>query len=113
MKRNSITKSTLFIFSSLFFLFNSCISDVDLLHISNEIKIDQSLVLPIGEAKLTINDIFMRFGMPSGIDTLSNEIYYQNTSSTEYTFKPVNLTDSIKPFTKTCAGSLSKRSSSR
>lgn len=101
MKRNSITKSTLFIFSSLFFLFNSCISDVDLLHISNEIKIDQSLVLPIGEAKLTINDIFMRFGMPSGIDTLSNEIYYQNTSSTEYTFKPVNLTDSIKPFTKT------------
>jgi len=76
-------------------------SDVDLLHISNELKIDQSLVLPIGEVKLTINDIFMKFGVPSGIDTLSNEIYFQNITSTEYTFKPVNLTDSVKPFTKT------------
>ena len=102
MKRNS--KSTLLIFSFILLLFNSCMSDVDLLNISNDLKIDQSLVIPVGEAKVTINDIFRKLGvLPTGIDTLSTEIYYQNISSMEYSFKPVNLSDSIKPFDKTLA----------
>ena len=101
MKRNLISKSSILILSTILVIFNSCLSDVDLLNISNDIKIDQSLVVPIGEAKVTINDIFKRFGVPSGIDTLSNDIYYQNMSSIEYAFKPVNLADSIKPFVKT------------
>jgi len=101
MKRKSISVTTLLIFNSILLLFSSCMSDVDLLNISNELKIDQSLVIPVGEAKLTINDIFKKFGVPSGIDTLSNDIYYQNTSSMEYAFKPVNLADSVKPLIKT------------
>ena len=101
MKRKLLSKSSILILSTVLVLFNSCLSDVDLLNISNDIKIDQSLVIPVGEAKVTINDIFKRFGVPSGIDTLSNDIYYQNISSIEYAFKPVNLADSIKPFVKT------------
>ena len=103
MKRNSDLKSILLIFTIILLFFNSCMSDVDLLNVSKDIKIDQSLVIPVGEAKLTIKDVLNKFGLPTGIDTLSTEIYMQNTASTEYTFKPVNLADSVKPFSKTLA----------
>ena len=101
MKRFSDIKLIILVCTGVTVFLNSCLSDVDLLNVSKDIQIDQSLVIPVGEAKLTISDIFRKFGLPGNIDPLSNEIYFQNSISTEYTFKPINLADSVKPFTKT------------
>ena len=81
-------------------IFISCISDVDLSNISNKVKIDQSIGIPVGEATLSIKDLLTKFGLPSNIDTLSNEIFYQASTTGEYLYKPFNLVDSLKPYTK-------------
>ncbi len=51
MKRKIILNCLSVILIS-FGMFTSCMSDVDLSNISDELKIDQSLVLPIGEATI-------------------------------------------------------------
>lgn len=101
----NILKNKKIIFSCLtaLLLINSCTNDINLLSISTDAKIDQSLVLPVAEAKLTINDIITKLGLPSGIDTLNNEISYLNTTNAEFLFKPFNIADSLKPFVKTLA----------
>jgi len=88
-------------FYLLVILTTSCLSDVDLLHISKDAKIDESLVLPIGEANMSIKDMFKKWGMPTNIDTLSNEIYYTTTGSSEFSFHPFSLVDSLMPYSKT------------
>ena len=56
MKKNSVIRFlSLSLISS--FSLTSCMTDVDLTNISDNLKIDQSLVLPLGEASLTLQDI--------------------------------------------------------
>ncbi|MEI6554877.1 MAG: hypothetical protein WCL70_04765 [Paludibacter sp.] len=86
------------VFAMTMLLLISCVNDVDLSKISNDVKIDQSLVIPVGEVNLTIKDIIAKLGMPTGIDTLNNEIFFQNITTTEYNFRLFSLADSIKPF---------------
>lgn len=86
-------------FISLFF-FVSCMSDIDLLNVSKDAKIDQSLSIPVAEASMTIKEVLAKLGMPTMIDTLNNEIYLQIKDSSFYDFKPFNLADSLKPFNK-------------
>ena len=78
----------------------SCLSDVDLIHFSKDIKLDESLILPIGEAKLTINDILNEYGLPLNIDTANSEISYATELTHEFTLKNLNFRDSIEPFDK-------------
>lgn len=98
MTEFSYKKAFLMVFAMTMFLLISCVNDVDLLKISNDLKINQSLVIPLGEANLTIKDIIAKLGIPANVDTLNSEIYYQNLSTAEYTFRLFNLADSIKPF---------------
>jgi hypothetical protein len=100
MKRNYWLKF-LSIICVFLFILSSCNSGIDLSVIEDpSIKIDESLVLPIGEANLTIKDVIEKIGLPTGIDTLANEIYFQWAFADEIGFKTLNLTDSIKPFNK-------------
>ena len=83
------------------FVTTSCISDFDLLNTSADIKIDESLVLPIGEGSVTVEELLKKFGLPENFDTTGNEIAYHQSFSYEYTYDKLNLADTIKPFMKT------------
>lgn len=91
------------VLSLILLICTSCISDVDLSNISKNVKIDQSLGIPVSEANMTIKDLLTKFGLPSNIDTLSNEIFYQANITGEYNFHPINLADSLKPYSKEIA----------
>ncbi|HET7732327.1 MAG TPA: hypothetical protein VFK73_00715, partial [Paludibacter sp.] len=100
MKRNYRLKF-LSIICALSFILSSCNSGIDLSVVDDpSIKIDGSLAIPIGEENLTIKDVIEKIGLPSGVDTVSNEIYLQWAFTDEMGFKTLNLADSIKPFDK-------------
>jgi len=99
MKKNPHFKF-LSVLSLILLIFASCVSDIDLANVSKNAKIDQSLGLPIGEANLTIKDLFDKFGLPSEIDTTQNEIAYQKSFSGEYKLQSFNLNDSLPPYEK-------------
>jgi len=101
MKRNCILKF-LSIICVLSFVFSSCNSGIDLSDIDDPtIKIDESLVLPLGEANLTLKDVIEKIGLPTGVDTIANEIYFQWAFYDEFSFEKFSLADSIRPFNKT------------
>jgi len=90
-----------YIFPLLICLFTaSCLSDVDLINFSKDIKLDESLVLPVGDAKVTIKDILSKYGLPQNIDTTNTEISYVNSFSAEFKFDNLNFRDSIEPLEK-------------
>ncbi|MFT3753877.1 MAG: hypothetical protein QM800_13695 [Paludibacter sp.] len=100
MKRNCRLKFLSIICVFPFFLL-SCNSGIDLTDIDDpSIKYDASLGLPLGEANLTVKDVINKIGLPSGVDTLANEIYQQWTFTDEMGFKTLSLADSIKLFDK-------------
>lgn len=82
------------------FVTTSCISDFDLLNTSADIKIDETLVLPIGEGSVTVEELLKKFGLPDNFDTTGNEISYHQSFSYEYSYDRLNLSDTIKPFSK-------------
>ncbi len=94
-------RSTLILFLSTVctctILFISC-NTVDLINFSKDIKIDESLVVPIGQSSLTLKDVFTRFGVPSNMDTVNHEINFHWTFSNELMLNSLNLADSIYPF---------------
>lgn len=100
MKRNCILKF-LSIICVLSFVFSSCNSGIDLSDIDDPtIKIDESLVLPLGESNLTLKDVIEKIGLPTGVDTVANEIYFQWAFYDEFSFEKFSLADSIRPFDK-------------
>ncbi len=82
------------------FISTSCVSDFDLLNTSTDIMIDGSLVLPIGEVSISIEDLLNKFGLPANFDTIGNKISYNQSFTYQYTHPKLNLVDSIKPFSK-------------
>lgn len=100
MKRNCRLKFLSIICVLPLFLL-SCNSGIDLSDIDDpSVKFDPSLGLPLGEVNLTVKDVINKIGLPSGVDTLANEIYLQWAFTDEMGFKTLNLADSIKPFNK-------------
>jgi len=75
----------------------SCMNDVDLLNISNEIKIDESLVLPIGEANMSLEEILANQKLMAEVDSqgliISQgiEVLFQDTSSVSFKFREIDL----------------------
>lgn len=57
-------------------LFSTCTNDVGLNDISNKMLVDQSLVLPIGKARISVEDILEQIA-DSTLYTEGREIYYQ------------------------------------
>lgn len=94
-KKNFLPFVWIFLFAT-----TSCISDFDLLNTSADILIDETLVLPIGEGSVTVEELLKKFGLPEDFDTTGNEISYHQSFSYEYTYDKLNLSDTIKPFTK-------------
>ncbi len=86
--------------SIFLFISTSCVSDFDLLNTSTDIMIDESLVLPIGEGSVTIEDLLNKFGLPENFDTTGNKITYNQSFTFPYTYDKLNLADTIKPFSK-------------
>ncbi len=100
MKRNCRLKF-LSIICALPVFFYSCNSGIDLSNIDDPtLKFDESLVLPLGEANLSVKDVIEKIGLPTGVDTVASEIYLQWAFTDEMGFKTLNLADSIKPFDK-------------
>lgn len=78
------------------FFFFSCNSGIDLGAIDDtSIKIDGTLVVPVGEANLTVKDLFDKIGIPSGLDTLHNEIFFTWNYSDNMTFPEFKFADEI------------------
>jgi hypothetical protein len=76
---------------SLSLLFVSCEADIDLHEISNEVTINPSIVFPLGYANIGIGDILASNNGDGLIEMNENEIYFQNTDSTELKFRDINL----------------------
>ena len=76
-------------------------ADLDMVNFSKDVKLDQSLVLPIGSASVTIKDVLSKYQLPLNFDTIGTEICYQTSFGGEFKFADVNFQDSIVPFEKT------------
>lgn len=79
----------------------SCLSDVDLINFSKDIQLDESLVLPVGSARISVEDLLNRYGLPLHIDTTDSELNYSNYIDHEIKFENYNLKDSVVPFERT------------
>ena len=89
MKRKAIIKflSTVWI---LMFLFSSC-NDINLANISNDLKIDESLVIPIGEGSASIGDILSKVVNDSNLFIDADTINYVSNYTYDYSFKPIDI----------------------
>jgi len=95
MKRKKFPRTKLAILASVL-MFSSCMTDIDLSNISKDVKIDESLVIPVGEANLTVEKIIAKFAKEDFllIDG-DNEVYFHSYDSAEFKFKDFDLADSI------------------
>lgn len=78
----------------------SCVSDVDLVNFSKDIMLDESLVMPLGDISVSMNDILNKYGLPENIDTINSEISYTNEFNYEVNFNKLNIRDSIESLEK-------------
>lgn len=85
-------------------LITSC-REIDLTGISNDVMIDESLIAPVGETSVTVDDLLIKLGNQNYIDTVGNEIYITSKDSINYPFRNVDLnkysqtrTISLKPW---------------
>lgn len=90
---------TLFTLLSMFY-FSACVSDADLSNISKDVKIDESLVMPIGSGSTSVKELLGQVNWPNGVDTVNNEICYFTSFGEEFAYTDVNFHDSILPYFK-------------
>lgn len=83
------------------FINTSCISDFDFSNISTDVEVLESLVLPIGESEITVEDLLKKFGLPANFDTTGSVISYQRSFKYEFVHNKLNVADTIIPFNKT------------
>ena len=93
---------------TILFLLNGCVNDVDLDKLSKEVKIDASLIVPIGSATVSINDLLKKLGTQDYLDTTNNQMLVVAQDSIEYVYrviKPLEYTVETKiPFLPTSVG---------
>lgn len=100
MKRKFIV-NCLVIFLISFGMFTSCMNDVDLSDISDELKIDQSLVLPIGEATITLEEVIKQINQPELIGFDNDKIFVHMNDSLEWSFRDITLLGVVNPLEQT------------
>lgn len=71
-------------------LFTSC-KDIDLTGISSEVMIDESLIAPVGETSVTVDDLLLKMGDQDYINTVGNEIYFTAKDSIDYSFRDIKI----------------------
>lgn len=86
---------------SLFLILNftSCNNDIDIFNLSDEVKLDQALVIPIGATNATTVDILKRLRNSQDwiVDSLSDEIYFEKFDTVIYKYKDIDLAQKIFP----------------
>jgi len=95
MKRKIVFK---FLFSAGIFLtaFLSC-KEIDLTGISNEVTIDESLVVPIGQGSASIGDVLAQFVNKDNIAVEGDTVNYISNYTYDYNFKPINILEYAVP----------------
>lgn len=88
-------KRKLFLFFSciagiLSFILVSC-TDIDLETTSKDVLFQQSLVLPVGEGSLTVDEILSQFDFQNLISYAGDTINFHYEMNKEYDFKPIDL----------------------
>lgn len=101
MKKKSI-QAILAVIFGLSLMLNSCVSDLDISKLDTSIGIDQSLVMPIGTASMTLKDILTQFRTggiyaPDG----SSEIYFKVLDSVPDYNMSFKFADYTVPFSIT------------
>lgn len=86
----------------VFFLFSiavvSCKNDIDLSNIDNNILINESLVVPLGEASVSVLNVINKYGTKNTVTFAGDEnIYLQIFDSTEYSLHDYDLTSKVLP----------------
>lgn len=77
-------------------VFSSC-NDIDLSNISNDVLLDESLILPIGQGNVSVKDLLTKFVSKSNIVTDKDTINYVDNYVYEYLFKDVDPIASAVP----------------
>lgn len=88
-------KLIVFAFSSAILV--SCTTDVDWENQFNDLKLDQSVVLPIGEAVLELDDILNQFDSLEFVDNQGSDIYMKLNDTIEWTFNDVKTLGNTTP----------------
>jgi hypothetical protein len=79
----------------------SCNSGIDLGAIDDSsVLFDESLVLPVGEANLTVKEFLSKINIPSKVDTAANEIFFKWDFKDDMVLSTFSLSDSIAPYNK-------------
>lgn len=93
--KNNITTKLLTLLITIFIL-SACTVDVDWESKLNNIKLDQSLVVPIGETEITINDLLNKADTVEFLDyNAGNDIYFSITDSVDWDFQPVTVLGNV------------------
>ena len=73
-------------------VFSSC-NDIDLSNISNDVAINESLIVPAGEATITVDDLLKKAGSQNYISANdgTNEIYFTSEKDIDYSFRKIDL----------------------
>lgn len=94
------TKSLFKILSMLWIcsvIFTACMSDVELSNVSKDILIDESLVVPVGEAGFNVKEMLQKLSVDNMVTTSGTEIYFEKEDSSTYSFRDVNLLTNNTP----------------
>ncbi len=97
MKLTVIKKLMLFAMAT--FSFHACMEDLDLANIDKEFTVDQSLVLPLGEANLTLADILEQIDNDL-IKTEGTDIFVNFEDTLEWSYRVFDLLGSTAPLQK-------------
>ena len=90
----------LYIIFFLVFFATSCVSDFDFSDVSTDVLIDESLVFPVSEGNVSVQDLLKEFGLPDHIDTTNSQISYVDSFNFDFSYDKLELADTIKPFQK-------------
>jgi hypothetical protein len=100
MKRNCMFKY-LSVLCLIICISVSCNTGIDLGALDDSsVLFDESLVVPVGEANMTVKEFLTKITVPSTVDTAANEIFFKWSFTDNMVFKSLKFSDSIPPFNK-------------
>ncbi|MEI8087180.1 MAG: hypothetical protein WCG93_13300 [Paludibacter sp.] len=98
MKKQTILKFLSLLWVSAFFI--SCDPGVDLSKLDTSMQIDQSLVVPIGEANVSIQDLLTQLKFDNALGTDPDSILFETNLEKSYSVPPMNLLKNAVTFKK-------------
>lgn len=83
----------------LMLAFTSCYNDIDVFNVSDEVKLGQAFIIPIGASEATAKDILSKLGTNEYLilDSTSSEIFFEKFDTVNYAYKSFNILNNIDP----------------